>query len=78
MSDGNSNSGGTHHTENHRENDGRSVLIDTGFYEIQVWGDPDDSFDEVADKAKDAADRAKDDVEELDEKYDNGEDVHYS
>jgi hypothetical protein len=67
----------SHHTEDYNENDGRSVLIDTGFYEVQVWGDTDDSFEDVMDKTKAAADRAKADVKELDENYDNGDDTHY-
>jgi len=66
----------TEHSEEYSETDGRCILIDTGFYKVQVWGDPEDSFDEVAEKAKDAADRAKDDVEELDKRLD-GDDKHY-
>lgn len=49
-----------------RNHDGRSVRIDTGYYEVQVWGDPDDGFAEVVERAEAAADRAKADVRELD------------
>jgi hypothetical protein len=59
-----------------REHDGRSVSIDTGFYEVSVSGDPVDSLSDTFEAAMKAADRAKDDVEELDDRLD-GEDVHY-
>lgn len=52
------------------ETDGRSIEIDTGFYRVQVWGDPEDSFAEVAEQAKDAADRAKADAVDLDDRID--------
>lgn len=71
MTDNNENGGET------REHDGRSVKIDTGFYEVQVWGDPDDSFAEVQEAAFDAADRARQDVEEMDDQLD-GDDQHYA
>lgn len=67
----------SHHTEDYSENDGRSVHIDTGFYEVQVWGDPGDDFEAVMDKAHEAADRAKADRKELDDNQDNGDDTHY-
>ncbi len=67
----------THHTEDYYENDGRAVRIDTGYYEIQVWGDTDDSFADVMEKAERAADRAKDDVEDLNSQLD-GDGKHYS
>ena len=54
------------------EHDGRSIQIDTGFYEVQVWGDPDDDFEAVRKKAEQAADRAKADVQELDDRIDDG------
>ena len=60
-----------------REHDGRTIKIDTGFYEIQVWGDPDDDFDTVLEKAKQAADRAKADVEELDDRIDDNKGAEY-
>ena len=50
----------------HREVDGRCVKIDTGYYSVQTWGDPDDSFDEVRQQAEAAADRAKADIRDLD------------
>lgn len=53
------------------EDDGRSVEIDTGFYRIQVWGDTDDSFGDVMDKAMQAADRAKEDSVDLDDRIDD-------
>ena len=55
----------TEHKEDYSENDGRSVKIETNYYNIQTWGDPDDSFDEVMEKAERAADRAKADVKEM-------------
>ena len=55
-----------------REHDGRSVHIDTGFYEVQVWGDPDDDLETVRETAEQAADRAKADVQELDDRIDDG------
>jgi hypothetical protein len=58
-------------TEISRESDGRTVEIDTGFYRVQVWGDPDDSFDEVLTKAKAAADRAKADAVDLDDRIED-------
>lgn len=54
-----------------REDDGRSVEIDTGFYRVQVWGDTDDSFDDVMQKAERAADRAKADAVEMDDRIDD-------
>lgn len=59
------------------EADGRSVEIDTGAYRVQVWGDPDDSFEEVLRKAEAAADRAKADVGDLNDQLD-GDDRQYS
>jgi len=69
----------THNTEEYhgeynehtREDDGRCVKIDTGFYNVQVWGDTDDSFDAVMDKVKEAADRAKEDAVDLDDRIDD-------
>jgi len=58
-------------TETNEERDGRCIEIDTGFYRVQVWGDPQDSFDEVAEKARDAADRAKEDAAELDRRIED-------
>jgi hypothetical protein len=55
-------------SECNHEHDGRSIKIDTGFYEVQVWGDPDDDFEAVKAKAEAAADRARADVEALDER----------
>lgn len=52
-------------TDTNHEHDGRCVKIDTGYYEVQVWGDPDDNFADVAEQAEQAADRAKADVKEL-------------
>jgi len=46
--------------------DGRSVQINTGFYNVQVWGDPEDTLSDVLDAANEAADRAKSDLVELD------------
>ena len=51
--------------EHCREDDGRSAKIDTGYYEVQVWGDTGDSFEEVVKKTERLADRAKSDVVEL-------------
>jgi len=56
----------------HREVDGRCVEIDTGFYRVQVWGDPEDSFEEVREQANTAADRAKADVKDLRDTDDKG------
>jgi hypothetical protein len=58
-------------TDATEERDGRSVEIDTGFYRVQVWGDPQDSFDEVVGKAHDAAERAKEDAAELDDRIED-------
>jgi len=52
--------------------DGRCVKIETPHYSVQSWGDPDDSFDEVLDKAEAAADRAKADVKEINDDDDMG------
>jgi len=52
------------------EHDGRSARIDTGYYEVQVWGDPDDEFETVLEAADRLADRALADVESLDERLD--------
>lgn len=49
------------------EANGRTVQINTGFYEVQVWGDPEDGLEDVLNAAHDAADRAKRDVVELEE-----------
>jgi len=49
-----------------REYDGRSIQIDTGYYEVHVWGDPDDSLGVLLDVANDAADRAMEDLEHID------------
>lgn len=63
-------------TEKSIESDGRSVEIETGFYRVQVWGDPEDSLEETERLAYRAADRAKDDVDDLDDRLD-GDDRHY-
>lgn len=60
-----------------RAYNGRSIEIDTGFYHIEVTGDPDDSFEAVLDCAERVADRAKEDVEELDDRLDS-DNRHYS
>lgn len=61
----------THHTEDTRTTDGRSIEIDTGFYRVRVWGDPEDSFETVAERARDACDRAKEDAVDLDDRIDD-------
>lgn len=61
----------TDDVDHSREDDGRSIQIDTGFYCVQVWGDTDDSFDETMEKAMEAADRAKADAVELDDRIDD-------
>jgi hypothetical protein len=58
-------------TEHTKEDDGRSVEIDTGFYRVQVWGDTGDSFEAVMAKAIEAADRAKEDAVDLDDRIDD-------
>lgn len=60
------------------EESGRHVRIDAGFYEVQVHGDPDDSLDDVKDAAFDAADRAREDVEDMDERIEDGDQRHFS
>lgn len=56
--------------------DGRTVHIDTDYYEVRVWGDPDDEMDDVIETAERAADRAREDIEEMDSDGDNG--GHYA
>jgi hypothetical protein len=68
----------TDESEQTAEYDGGSIEIDAGAYRVQVWGDPDDSLDDLRDLAFEAADRAKADVQELDDRMDNGDDIHYS
>jgi hypothetical protein len=48
------------------EANGRAVTIDTGFYTVEVYGDPDDSLADVQETAEDLADRAVDDLKDLD------------
>jgi hypothetical protein len=69
MSDTNS----TTDSEYKREDDGRSVEIDTGYYHVHVWGDTEDSFEAVMDKAEEAAKLAKHDVIDLDDRMDTEE-----
>lgn len=66
--------------EQSETSDGRSVQIQTAFYTVQAWGDPDDSFETVRNEAFTAADRAKADTEELDDRLeaDGDDDRHYS
>ena len=67
----------TEHTENYNQDDGRSAKVDTGYYSVQVWGDTEDSFEEVIERTEELADRAKDDVQDMNEKMD-GDGKHYS
>jgi len=52
--------------------DGRCVKIETPYYKVRSSGDPDDSFDEVLDKAEAAADRAMSDMKEINNENDAG------
>ena len=55
---------------------GRTIKIDTGFYKIEVYGDPKDSFEDVEAKAQELAAQAKKHVEDIDKQLDGG-DEHY-
>jgi len=52
--------------EKNKEYDGRSVEIDTGYYRVQVWGDPDDDFETVMEKAVEVSNVAKNDALKMD------------
>jgi hypothetical protein len=60
------------------EASGRHVRVSTGFFEVQVNGDPDDSLADVQETAFDIVDKTMDDVQELDDRLDDGDDLHYS
>jgi len=49
------------------EYDGRVVVVDTGFYCVEVQGDPDDSFASVMDAVESVCGMAKAHVIEIDE-----------
>lgn len=61
------------------EHNGRHIRVDTGYYEVQVHGDPDDNLSDLLDVFNEAADRALEDVEQLDDRIDeNSEDRYVS
>ena len=55
------------------EHNGRHIRVDTGFYEVQVHGDPDDNLADLLELTNELADRAKADAQELDARMDNGD-----
>ena len=56
------------------ESDGRSIELDTGYYHVQVWGDPGDDMEDLTDTLENVADRALEDLQKLE---DDGEGGHY-
>ena len=56
---------------------GRHIRVDTGFYEVQVHGDPDDNLADLLEVFTEAADRAKEDVEDLDDRISETDNDRY-
>lgn len=67
----------TDNNERSIESNGRHVRIDTGFYEVQVHGDPEDTLEDVKETALSVAAEARADAEEMDDNYDTTSDTHY-
>jgi len=56
---------------------GRSIEVDTGYYTVEITGDPDDDFETIFKLVEKAATLAKEDVEQLDDRIDNGDNAQY-
>jgi len=59
------------------EETGRTIKIDTGYYKVEVYGEPGDDFQTVQKYAKEEAERAKSHVEDLESQIEADEDIHY-
>lgn len=56
----------------------RTVRIDAGFYEVEVEGASGDDLEDVRRQAFEAAERARKDVEEMDDRLEDGDKRQYS